>query len=88
MKAYVKARFDPCANSRNTLASCWPLWLLFGAISAAAKSKQPFVPQELVIPADTEPKMTIIEEGESDYVIVRGAELLQHALRYEPIPFE
>ena len=56
------------------LAAVLALLLLVGAVPAVAKSKQPFVPQEPAIPADTAPKMTIIEDGESKYVIVRGAQ--------------
>jgi len=57
------------------LAAALALLLLLGAIPAAAKPMQTFVPEEYIYDGNTaDAFMDIIADGESDYVIVRGAQ--------------
>jgi len=50
------------------------LLLLIGIIPVSAKPMEPFVPKKLEAIEDAAPKMILIEDGESGYVIVRGAQ--------------
>jgi len=54
------------------LAAVLALLLLIGMAPVSAKPMEPFVPKEYVAQTDTAPAMNIIEDGASEYVIVRG----------------
>ncbi|MCL2512914.1 MAG: DUF4838 domain-containing protein, partial [Oscillospiraceae bacterium] len=56
------------------LAAVLALSLLVGAAPAGAKSMEPFIPEKIEAAEDNAPKMNIIEDGSSDYVIVHGAQ--------------
>jgi len=55
------------------LAAALALLMLVGIIPASAKPMEPFVPKEIAAPGAV-PMMNLIEDGESGYVIVRGAQ--------------
>ena len=57
------------------LAGALALLLLIGAVPASAKSMEPFVPKKIEAVEDAGPKLIIIEDGKSDYAIVRGAQV-------------
>jgi len=61
-------------RSAKILAGALALLLLVGIVPASAKPMAAFVPKKIEAIEDTVPKMVIIEDGESGYVIVRGAQ--------------
>ena len=50
------------------------LLMLIGIIPTSAKPMGPFIPKKIEAIEDTAPKMILIEDGTSKYVIVRGAQ--------------